>query len=119
MRLPLYDSFHFGKSAGRKPFFIFLFKTLFFILPAILISHLLDEFMNSLYNKTDYDSIHVIMLVIHMFLIITVMYVFIIYFENYSYEFQTTIAGSFFIALFFGFQPYFMDHLKYYIRKIC
>jgi hypothetical protein len=108
----------FGTVHARNSFFLFVLKTFMFIFPAILISHILDEEMNKIYNKTQSDPLHCIMLMVHIITIIGIMYFFIFFFERYSYEFQTTIAGSFFIAMFFGFQPYFMEHLKYYIRKL-
>lgn len=109
----------FGTLDSRTSIGPFIIKILLFLLPAILISHVLDEQLNRVYNDMDTDQLRIMSLMLQTLLMIVIFYVFVILFESYSKEFQTTVAGGFFIAMFFGFQPYYLLHLKEYMRRIC
>lgn len=111
-------SIRFGTYEYRASFLSFMLKIFYFIIPALLISHFLDEWMNVMYQETERDTIRIEILIVHTILMIAILYGILVFFESYSKEFQTTIAGGFFIAIFFGFQPHYLQHLKDYMRRI-
>lgn len=111
-------SLTFGTYESRASFVSFMLKIFYFLIPALVIAHFLDEWMNALYQETERDILRIELLVIHAILMIAILYGFVVCFQSYSKEFQTTIAGGFFIALFFGFQPHYLQHLKDYMRRI-
>lgn len=108
----------FGTFKSRESYLSFMFKIFLFIIPAIIISHFLDEIMNDVYKNCDTKTSKRMVLLFDIVIMISVFYIFFVFFQNYASEFQTTAAGGFFIALFFGFQPFFMDHLKDQMRII-
>lgn len=109
----------FGTFESRASLGSFILKVFLFLTPAVLISHVLDEYMNAMYMKGETDYLRIGSLSLQTILMILILYLFVIGFESYSKEFQSTIAGGFFIAMFFGFQPYYLQHLKEYMRRIC
>lgn len=109
----------FGTFESKASLGSFILKVLLFLTPAVLISHILDEYMNAMYMRGETDSMRITSLSLQTILMIVILYLFVIGFESYSKEFQTTVAGGFFIAMFFGFQPHYLQHLKEYMRRIC
>ena len=85
------------------------------MIPSFVIAHLLDELMYKMYKNL--SAINVLLsLVVQTLIIISIFYLFITYLEKYANEFQTTIAGGFFIAMFFGFQVRYIHSLKQQMR---
>lgn len=110
--------FAFGTFESRKSLASFILRILLFFLPALTLSHIVDEEMNRVYTDMVTDQMRILLLMFQTLIMIITFYVLVLYFESYSKEFQTTVAGGFFIATFFGFQPYYIDHLKEYMRRI-
>lgn len=109
----------FGNPASKHSFIVYVFRMILFIIPAIVVSHLLDETMNHLYSRYDSSTYLTILLVlIQTFFMVAALYFFITYFNDFSSEFQSTAPGGFFIAIFYGFQPYYFKHLKTLLRML-
>ena len=109
----------FGTISYRNSFWSFLLKIFMFLIPAMIISHILDENMETLYKYVSPNIIgQIVILFIQIVIMIAILYFFVVYFEKYQREFQTTTAGGFFIALFFGFQPHFLKNLKDIMRHL-
>jgi hypothetical protein len=49
-------------------------------------------------------------------IIISTLYLILIFLTSYSNEFQLTLAGAFFIVLYFGMQPNYIHMIKQYIN---
>lgn len=114
----LRQSMAFGTIESRKSFMSFMIKIFIFLIPAVVLGHLIDEVMNDVYRLCNKESCECGVLLLNLILMIIIVYLFFLFFQNFASEFQTTAAGGFFIALFFGFQPYFMDHLKDHMRHM-
>lgn len=114
----LRQSITFGTIESRKSFMSFMIKIFIFLIPAVVLGHLIDELMNDMYHYCNKESCERWVLFMNVVVMIWIVYLFFLFFRNFANEFQTTAAGGFFIALFFGFQPYFIYHLKDHMRHI-
>lgn len=101
-----------GKPDGKNEgFFIMNVKSMMLIIPAIILGHYLDELVKKC-NLTLKKSV-----VLQTFLNIFLIYM--LHKINYTYtkEFQVSIAGLFFSALFFGMQTNYMNNLKKFLSS--
>ena len=97
-----------GKPDGvRESFLALNVKSMMLIVPAIFMGHYLDEFVEYLKIKSKINSV----------ILQTLINVFVIYIlhklsKAYTQEFQVSLAGLFFSALFFGMQTNYIRDLK-------
>lgn len=102
-----------GKPDGARESFLALnVKSMMLIIPAIFMGHYLDELVESLKIKSKFHSV-----VFQTLLNILVIYVLHSISRAYTQEFQVSLAGLFFSALFFGMQTNYMDNLKKVLRR--
>ncbi len=82
-------------------------KTLAMIIPAVILGHYIDVFVEKQVKLSKRMSVLVQTL-------INVSVIYILHVINYAYtkEFQTTFAGLFFSGLFFGLQTNYISNLK-------
>ncbi len=83
-------------------------RSLILILPAIILGHYLDEFVERVETKNVIRSV-----VIQTFMNILIIYALHILSSAYTREFQVSLAGLFFSALFFGMQTNYIRNLKF------
>ena len=108
------NALRFGEEAVSE-FFPFTLKFLSFVVPSILLGHLIDQGVWALQRrktlaegrmgKTGY-------LAIQLFIWLLLFFGFYNLTPNYAREFQGTAAGIFFIALFFAVQTNFVTNLQ-------
>lgn len=97
-----------GKPDGsNESFFVLNIRSLILIVPAIILGHYLDKFV----EKTKLTKLNSVILQ-------TILNIFIIYMLHkvnaaYTREFQVSLGGLFFSALFFGMQTNYIKNLKY------
>lgn len=103
----------FGSFRSRKNIFSFSLKVLFYILPAVVLGNYTDTTIKKLklYNALG-DNTFVYISLQTMVIIVT-LYIFIVLFKDYMSEFQYSIAGGYFIVLYFGMQTNYISMLKY------
>jgi uncharacterized membrane protein YoaK (UPF0700 family) len=94
-------------DSSRESFFALNVRSMILILPAIFMGHYLDEIVEKMNIKKKTHSV----------LIQTILNIFIIYILHkfataYTREFQVSLAGLFFSALFFGMQTNYIRDLK-------
>lgn len=96
----------------NETFWLINAKSFALLVPAVLLGHYLDESVKWIQNRKKLGN-HTFPYVLLQILLNTTL-IYIIYKANYSYahEFQMTIAGLFFSALFFGMQVNFVSNLK-------
>lgn len=100
-----------GKPDGvRESFFMLNVRSMILILPAIILGHYLDEFV----DRTDLDTKKSVAL--QTFLNILIMYLIHKISRTYTQEFQVSLAGLFFSALFFGMQTNYIKNLKILLK---
>ena len=97
----------FGKPDSKNESFMILnIKSLLLIIPAILIGHYLDEFVKKIKLSLKKS------ILFQTFLNILVIFILHLINNSYAKEFQTTLAGLFFSALFFAMQTNYIKNLK-------
>lgn len=96
-----------GKPDGKNEgFFVMNVRSMMLIVPAIILGHYLDESVDKLKLST-----------LQSVILQTFLNVFLIYLlhkisVSYTKEFQVSLAGLFFSALFFGMQTNYIKNLK-------
>jgi hypothetical protein len=116
-----YDIIHratnFGTTCSRENFLSFTLKIIFYIIPAVLLGFYTDRLVRRLREEKRYGS-HIISYILLQTLIdITTLYLLLLLVSSYMGEFQTTIAGSYFIVLYFGIQMNYIHMIHMYIRS--
>jgi hypothetical protein len=106
----------FGSLRSRDNVFSFTLKIILYILPAVILGNYTDITVKKLQeNKTLGENIlHYILL--QTFIIILTMYFILKMFSDFISEFQVTIAGGYFIVLYFGMQTNYIRMIQEYIR---
>lgn len=82
-------------------------KTLAMIIPAVIMGHYIDVFVNTQLKLSKRMSV-----LLQTFINVSVIYVLHIIDYAYTKEFQTTFAGLFFSGLFFGLQTNYITNIK-------
>ncbi len=97
-----------GKPDSKNEGFITLnIKSLLLIVPAIVLGHYVDTFVDKLNINSKWISI-----ITQTLLNIFVIFVLYRISQQYTREFQVGLAGLFFSALFFGMQTNYIKNLK-------
>jgi hypothetical protein len=107
----------FGTFHSRRNFFSFTLKCMFYIIPAIILSNYTDITIQKIkkYNKLgDYVFFYILL---QTLIIILTLYLILIFLTSYTNEFQLTLAGGFFIVLYFGIQTNYVHMIKEYINN--
>lgn len=94
-------------DSPRESLMILNTKSFLLIIPAIFMGHYLDEFVESIRLKSKKQSV-----ALQTFLNIFVIYILHKISNSYTKEFQVSLAGLFFSALFFGMQTNYIRDLK-------
>ena len=108
----------FGTLRSRNNFFSFTLKILIYIIPAVILGNYTDDIIKRVkeYKALGDNKIYYILL--QTLIIIITQYIFVAFLLNFMSEFQVTIAGVYFIVLYFGMQTNYFDMIKEYIRTI-
>ena len=102
----------FGSVRSRKHFLSFLLKIWLYILPAIILGNYTDITVQKMetYQLLGENTFYYILL--QTLFIISTLYLFVILFYDFMSEFTNTIAGSYFIVLYFGMQTNYIHMLN-------
>jgi uncharacterized membrane protein (DUF485 family) len=106
----------FGKLRARKNFFPFALKCIFYIIPAIFLGNFTDITIQRMKNEKEFGDYMLYYILLQTIIIISTLYVILIFLTSYTNEFQVTIAGGFFSVLYFGIQTNYIDMIKEYIN---
>ena len=97
-----------GKPDDKNEgFFVLNVKSMMLIVPAIVLGHYLDEFVDKMQLKSNIQKV-----VVQTLLNIALIYALHKISRAYTREFQVSLAGLFFSALFFGMQTNYIKNLK-------
>ena len=106
----------FGSVRSRKHFLSFLLKIWMYILPAIILGNYTDVAIRKLETSQLFGENTFYYILVQTFFIISTLYLFVILFYDFMSEFTNTIAGSYFIVLYFGMQTNYIHMLKEYLN---
>jgi len=122
IEMKLYDIIEratdFGTFRSRDNFFSFTLKIILYIIPAIILGTYTDITIKKLqeYKALGDNTLYYILL--QTLIVISTQYLFIAFLLKFTSEFQTTIAGGYFIVLYFGMQTNYIRMIKEYITKV-
>lgn len=106
----------FGTFRSRENFLSFTLKCIFYIVPAVFLGNITDITIQKIKNKKELGDYMLYYILLQTIVIITTLYLILIFSSNYTNEFQLTMAGGFFVVLYFGIQTNYIDMIKQYIN---
>ena len=106
----------FGTLRSRENFFSFTLKILFYIIPAVVFGNYTDIIIKRLQEYETFGKNILYYILLQTFIVIVTMYLILTFLSNFISEFQVTIAGGYFIVLYFGMQTNYISMIKEYMR---
>lgn len=104
-----------GHSDLERIFFHFTLKITSYIIPAIVLGTYTDITVKKLQDCTVLGDNSLYYILLQTLIVISTQYLFLSFLLNFTKEFQTTIAGGYFIVLYFGMQTNYIRMIKEYI----
>lgn len=103
---------NFGTHRSRDNFFSFSLKIVLYIIPAIILGNYTDICVKKLqeYKVLGDNTLYYILL--QTLIIISTQYLLLQFLLDFTSEFQSTIAGGYFIVLYFNMQTNYIDMIK-------
>lgn len=108
----------FGTFRSRKNFVSFALKCIFYIIPAVLLGHYTDIYIEKLKEDKALGDNQLYYILLQTLINISTFYLILIFFSDFTSEFQVTIAGSYFSVIYFGLQPNYIHSIKEYMSNI-
>jgi hypothetical protein len=108
----------FGSFRSRNNFLSFALKVLFYIFPAIILGYYTDITIKTLKNRKVFGDNKIYYIIFQTLVIITTMYLFVFFLTDFTSEFQQSMAGGYFIVLYFGIQANYIRMLKEYMSSL-
>ena len=112
MRNIIQKATDFGTFHSRENYFSFMLKFVFYIIPAVIIGHYTDITIERINKDHLLGSNIYYCILLQTFIIISTLYFLSQFLSNYVKEFQSTLAGGFFIVLYFGMQTNYINMIK-------
>jgi undecaprenyl pyrophosphate phosphatase UppP len=107
----------FGTLRSRDNFFSFTLKILIYIIPAVILGNYTDITIKRVQEYKLFGDNKIYYILLQTLIIILTQYLFLAFLLNFINEFQVTIAGGYFIVLYFGMQTNYFYMIKEYIRS--
>jgi undecaprenyl pyrophosphate phosphatase UppP len=106
----------FGTFRSRNSFWAFALKAVLYIIPAVILGHYTDKGVKTLKEREAFGDNAVIYILLQTLCVLITLYLFVLFLTDFTSEFQTTAAGSYFIVLYFGMQSNYISMLKEYMH---
>ncbi len=97
-------------------FFSYTLKFIFYIIPAIVLGNYTDVTMERIQNGQILGDYLITYILLQTFIIISTLYLILLLSTKYTSEFQVTVAGAYFVVLYFGIQTNYTRMIKEYIN---
>ena len=110
----IHSSIEFGTFHARENILSFTLKCMFYIIPAVILGNHTDITIKNIKRDKTFGDYTLYYIVLQTLIIISSLYLILFFVSKYSSEFQVTIAGAFFIVLYFGVQTNYIDMIKEY-----
>ena len=111
------DGFRFGKS-NHGHVIPFTIKFLSLAIPGAFLGHYADQGILKVQRMELLGRYHLPYLMLQLFLWVALFYTLFVFAPGYTKEFQHSIAGIFFIALFFSVQDNFVANLQFVLGVV-
>lgn len=102
----------FGSTRSRENFFSFSLKFIFYIIPAVILGNFTDILVQYFKQYKSFGDMLIYYILFQTIIIISTLYVIVVFLADFSSEFQLTLAGSYFIVLYFGIQSNYINMIK-------
>lgn len=112
------SAFEFGTKRSENNFVSFALKIFFYILPAIILGKVTDVFVEKLEKNKVLGETILFYILLQTLINIVTMYSILILFSDFTSEFQVTLAGSYFIVMYFNIQTNYIDMINKYIMLL-
>ena len=106
------DGFKFGKKHHGHPI-PFLIRFLSLAIPGAFLGHYVDQLVLKAQRLQLLGTLKVSYIFLQLFIWAALFYALFVFAPGYTKEFQKSIAGIFFIALFFSVQDNFVSNLQF------
>jgi undecaprenyl pyrophosphate phosphatase UppP len=107
----------FGTLRSRDNFFSFTLKILIYIIPAVILGNYTDITIKRLQEYKAFGDNKIYYILLQTLIIVSTQFIFLTFLLNFINEFQVTIAGGYFIVLYFGMQTNYFHMIKEYINN--
>jgi hypothetical protein len=107
----------FGKSNSTR-FGGLLIKTIALLVPGIILGYVIDTLSYKWKEEKKFGDNLLTYVVIQTILSICVFYLLIITVTKYTFEFQNTYSGLYFVSLFFGMQTNYITNLQQLLKSL-
>lgn len=104
----------FGTLRSQDNFFSFTLKILLYIIPAVILGNYTDNTIKKFQEYKELGDNKIYYILLQTFIIILTQYIFLVFFLNFISEFQVTVAGSYFIVMYYGIQTNYLRMIKEY-----
>jgi ACR3 family arsenite efflux pump ArsB len=105
----------FGTRRSKKDFFSFSLKILLYIIPALILGDYTDTMIQNLRMHRKFGDSLIKYIALQTLVILFTLYIFVIFLKDFVSEFQKSIAGSFFIIIYFGMQDDYIHMMNEYL----
>jgi len=109
---------NFGTLHSRNDLLSFIIKILIYIIPAVLLGHFTDIAVKKYETHNLFDKSIIYSILLQTIINIVTLYLFILFLPRFMSEFQTTMAGGYFIVLYFSMQTNYIDMLQKYLNDL-
>lgn len=99
-----------------KNVFSFIIKCIFYIIPAVILGNYTDIIVERIQMKHKLGDHIVYYILLQTLIIIVTLYIIILLLTSYTDEFQLTIAGGYFIVLYFGLQTNYIQMINDFMK---
>jgi len=107
----------FGSRRSKKDIFSFSLKILFYIIPAVILGDYTDTTIQNLKMRREFGDDLIKYIMLQTLIIVFTLYIFVIFLKDFMSEFQKSIAGSFFMLIYFGMQDDYLHMMKEYLAR--
>ena len=106
----------FGTIRSHDHFLSFALKIVFYIIPAVVVGNSTESLVLYLKQHNLLGETTLAYIVLQTFLIISTLYLLLLFWSDFIHEFQVTLAGAYFIVLYFGVQTNYITMIQDFMK---
>jgi hypothetical protein len=108
----------FGTIRAQDKFLSFILKIFLYIVPAAILGHYTDVIVKKLQKDKVLGEPVLYYIILQTFIIVSTIYLFTVHMSDYAREFQLTLAGMYFVVLYFNIQTNYIVMIQEYMHQI-
>ena len=106
----------FGTSRAQDYYLSFILQSMFYIIPAVILGNYTDAAVERIKKDKRLGNNTLSYILLQTFIILSTLYLISKFLTNYANEFETALAGVFFIVYYFNIQPHYYTMIKEYLN---